>query len=58
MAQSYKFRIDPERTFTQGSLQIQMELSGRFWGDYDAKSNPQGSRTKAGIAGAFSPDQT
>jgi len=54
-AQVYKFVIDPQKTFTQGTIEIKFEMSGSFLGDFEPTKNPNGTRTKPGLAGDFGP---
>lgn len=44
----FHFEIDPERTFTNGNLQLQFWTSGQLIGDYDERANPKGTRTAGG----------
>jgi len=52
-AQSYHFDIDPDRSYTDGYVQIRLWTSGSFRGDFDTERNPKGTRTKAGTEGEF-----
>ena len=53
--QTYQFSIDPERTFTEGVLDLQFFMSGSFRGDYEANKNPGGSRTLPGHTDSENP---
>lgn len=48
VAPAFHFEIDPERTFTNGRLQLQFWTSGQLVGDFDSKVNPKGTQTVPG----------
>ena len=50
-AQSYEFTIDQEASLIDRSLNIQVPFSGTLIGDYNADTNPDGTRTLPGIFG-------
>ena len=50
-AQSYEFTIDQGESLIDQSLNIQVPFAGTFIGNYDAETNPDGTRTIPGIFG-------
>lgn len=52
-AQTYRFDIDPVRTFTDGYLQVRYWTVGQFRGDWDAEKSPTGTRTIKGLEGPY-----
>lgn len=50
-AQSYEFTIDQEASLIDRVLNLQLPISGTLMGDYDAATNPDGTRTLPGLFG-------
>jgi hypothetical protein len=55
-AQMYQFTLNPG-SHVSGGLGMAATASGTFIGDYDAATNPGGTRTKPGATGAFDPGE-
>ncbi len=49
----YRFTIDPQASSLQSSISVHAPSTGTLIGDFDAASNPMGTRTKPGFFGAF-----
>lgn len=52
-AQIYRFTVDPATSGVNGAIEIALNLPGTLVGNYDAATNPTGTRTKPGISGSF-----
>ncbi|MCW5943428.1 MAG: hypothetical protein KIS66_14445 [Fimbriimonadaceae bacterium] len=52
-AQMYRFSVNPAESGIDGAIEIALNLPGTLIGNYDAASNPTGTRTKPGILGTF-----
>lgn len=52
-AQIYRFTADPASSGVDGAVEIALNLPGTLIGNYDAATNPTGTRTKPGIFGTF-----
>ena len=50
-AQSYDFSINQEASSTDLNLSVAVPFSGTLIGNYDAKTNPDGTQTRPGIFG-------
>ena len=50
-AQSFAFTVDQEESLIDQSLEILVPFAGTFIGDYDAETNPDGTRTIPGLFG-------
>jgi hypothetical protein len=49
----YRFSFVPEQSGLTATLSASVSTSGTLLGNYDAKSNPTGTRTKPGLFGSF-----
>lgn len=56
-AQVFRFRIDPVQSHFIGSVTGNVKLDGSFVGNYDAATNPNGTRTKPGLIGNWAPNE-
>ena len=52
-AQTYPLGIDPNASGLTGTLGLDIDTSGTLIGDWDAETNPEGTRTKPGLFGSF-----
>lgn len=49
-AERYQCEVQPQSTYTQNTL-VQLPLAGTWIGNYDAVTNPSGTRTRLGLFG-------
>ena len=52
-AQTYTLTIDPNASGLTASLGLDIDTAGTLIGDWDAETNPEGTRTKPGVFGSF-----
>jgi hypothetical protein len=55
--QSLRFTLDAARSGLEADLSIRANSAGTLIGDYDPKTNPEGTRTKPGLFGSFGPTE-
>ncbi len=55
--QSLRFTLDPAGSGLDANLSIRANSAGTLIGDYDPKTNPEGTRTKPGLFGTFGPTE-
>lgn len=53
LAQEYTFTFDPALSGVTGDVDFGINANGALIGDWDAETNPSGTRTKPGIIGSF-----
>lgn len=53
----YDFAVNPALSGLDANIEFVIATEGTLIGNYDAKSNPEGTRTKPGLFGAFGPTE-